>query len=99
MPFSVGVVRDLVEMYAGSGGVNRDRIPPKLIHQIINFKLQEFSRRTGILSSKITRVTVASQQEYELGPDVLHITKVNFDGSIAHKIRFEQVDQIAENIS
>lgn len=99
MPFNVGTIRDLVELYAGQGGVNRERIPPKLVHRVINFKLQEFSRRTGALSSKITRKTVADQQEYELGPDVVHITKVNFDGSEAHKILFKDVDRIADNVS
>lgn len=99
MAFNTGTIADLMELYAGQAGVNRDKIPRKLLRQIINLKLKEFARRSGVLSSKNTIVSIANKQEYEMTPDVIHVTKVNFDGSIAHKIRFEEVDEIKNNIS
>lgn len=99
MPFNRKTLRDLIELYAGQGGVSRDRIPPKLINRVIDMKLQEFGRRTGILSSMSSFTTDGTNSEYELAGDVTHITKVNFDGAVAHKIRFEDVDKLAENVS
>ncbi len=99
MAFNVGTISDLMELYAGQAGVNRDKIPRKLLRQVINFKLQEFSSRSGVLSSKNTILSKANKEEYEMTPDVVHVTKVNFDGSIAHKILFEDVDEIKNNVS
>ncbi len=99
MAFNVGTISDLMELYAGQAGVNRDKIPRKLLRQVINFKLKEFASRSGILSSKNTIVSIADKLEYEMTPDVIHVTKVNFDGSIAHKIVWEDVDEIKNSIS
>ena len=65
MPLNVGRLADLMELYAGRGGVNRDKIPRKLLKEVINFKLKEFARRTGVVASKVTRSSVANVQEYE----------------------------------
>lgn len=99
MPLNVGRLADLMELYAGRGGVNRDKIPRKLLKEVINFKLKEFARRTAVVSSKVTRSSIPGQAEYEQVADALHITKVNYDGSIATKIRFEEVDVIKQKVS
>ena len=83
----------------GQGGVNRDRIPPKLLNEIITLKLSEFGRRTGTIGSKNTFTTAANVQEYELTTDVTHITKLNYDSYIAQKITFEDVDILKNRVS
>lgn len=95
MALTVQEVRELVEIYVGEGGVNRNKIPPALINQMINLKLQEYGRRTGAVQSIATDTTVADQQEYDLGEDVVGIYQVKVDSEICYKIRYEQVAEIA----
>jgi hypothetical protein len=99
MAFNAGTLADLMELYSGKGGVNRDKIPRRLLRQIINMKLQEFARRSGCLSSKITRQTVADQQEYELGSDVVNVREVHFDNYLAYKIRFGDIIYLEDKTS
>lgn len=99
MAFNRKKLRDLIEIYAGQGGVNRSRIPPKLLNEIINLKLGEFGRRTGTIASKNSFTTASGTQEYELPTDFVHMTKLNYDGSLAYKIHFEDVDILKDNLS
>jgi len=99
MALNTGTLLDMVELYVGKGGASRGKIPRKALREILNQKVKEFAARTAVASSMITRTTVSGQQEYELGADVLHITKVNYDGSRAHKITFAQVEEFKSTIS
>ncbi|MBU2249872.1 MAG: hypothetical protein KKD77_24210, partial [Gammaproteobacteria bacterium] len=94
MSLNVGKVCDLMELYAGQAGVAKDRLNRVLLREIINIKLRDFCRRTGILSSKWTISSVASQQEYQLPSDCIHVTKCNFDSYEAFKTMFEEVDEM-----
>jgi hypothetical protein len=99
MPDNVGTICDLVEVYAGQGGVNRDRVNRRLLWKLLNLKMQEFARRTGILEKKSTITTTADQAEYELPDDVLHVRYVDFDGSRAHKATHDQVKILQDSVS
>jgi hypothetical protein len=96
---NVGRISDLIELYALSAGVAKDRINPVLIREIINLKLREFLSETSVLESSSTIDSVADQQEYELPEDCLNVKHVKVDGYRAYKINHNQVDEIAGNLS
>jgi len=99
MPFNVGTLSELMELYAGKAGVTKDRLNPVLVRQVILHKLRDFASRAHVLESKATIESVADQQEYELPSDVIHIKEVHFDGARATKIIYEQEAEISEEIS
>ena len=66
----------------------------ELIREIMNKKMAEFAARTGVLETSATIASVADQQEYELPADKVHVKKVVFDDYKAHKITFDQVEEL-----
>lgn len=99
MPHNVGTLSDLIEVYAGQAGVNRSKINRRLIWDLINIKVKEFARRTGIQTSKATIETVADQAEYELGSDVGQVLYVDFDECRINKITHDTVRLLQGNVS
>jgi len=102
---NVGHIIDQIQTYAGKSGTNRDAVNEKLIIDLINQKTKEWARKTKFQALKAT-ITTADEdgdgsidQEYELPPDVIQITKVNYDSYEAHKISFEDVDRMKGNVS
>lgn len=88
-----------IEMLAGKAGVNRDEINRDLIFEVINSRLKDFTSRTGVLETSSTISTVANQQEYELPNNRSDLKIVTIDGLRTHKISFDQVDYLTENIT
>lgn len=99
MPFNVERLSDMMEMYAGMAGVNKDRINPKFLRDIINLQARDFCNRTRCLSTKATISSVASTQEYQLPDDFLHMKEVVFDDYRCDKITKENVIEILGNVS
>ena len=102
MPENTSTIIDLIEMYAGSAGTNNSSISKKLIKQVMNLKLRDFANRT-FQSENLATLTTGDDdgdgvvdQEYELPQSVMHLNKVNVDGTVAVKIRFEDVDKLKE---
>lgn len=102
---NTGHVIDLIQMYAGMAGVNRENVNETLIVDLINLKLKEFVRRTGASQSK-TSITTADEdgdgvidREYELPTDLYRALKVNLDSHETHKITFEEVDRMLGKVS
>lgn len=93
----LGKVCDMIELYAESAGVTR--INRVLAREVINMKLREFVRETGILTSKWTLSSVANQYEYQLPTGIYHVEKCNFDDYEAYKTTFEAKDELAGNVS
>jgi hypothetical protein len=94
-------VTDLMEMYAGQAGVSRDDFSSVLAEDIINVKIDEFMRRSGLLQGKST-ITTADEdgdgsidQEYELPAGVSRVYLVHFDNYRINKIRFDDVSGLA----
>lgn len=88
---NVGALCDLAEVMAGQAGVNRSKIPRRLLWDLVNLKGMEAARRANILSATATITTVADQSLYEKPTDVLHIREVHVDGELAGKITREDV--------
>jgi len=99
MPFNMGSLTDLMEMQAGLAGVNKDRINPVFLRDIVNLMLRDFCEKTRCVSTKATINSVANQQEYELPDDFLHMKEVIFDDYRVDKITHENVVEILGNVS
>ena len=93
MSLSIGRAVDLIELYCKGVDPLLSR-NHELVRQILNMKLREFADRTGILETKATISSVASQQEYQLPADCLHITNVIYDDYKAGKIIRKQVEEL-----
>ena len=93
MSLNIGAAVDLIELMCKG-------VDPKLsgnhelVRQLMNMKLREFADRTGVLETQSTATSVADQQEYELPADKIHVKKVVFDDYKAHKITFDQVEEL-----
>lgn len=90
---------DLIELYAGKAGVVDEAIPPRILLEVINSRLRNFASETKVSETYSVANTVANQQEYELPRDIVGITKVMFDDYKAYHIRFEDVEDLTEEIS
>lgn len=99
MALDSGDAIDLVQLYVGQAGVSNESLNPVLLREMLNIKLREFIRETGILTSKWTLTSVASQMEYQLPAGCYSVTKCNFDSYEAHKTTFPAKDSLAGNIS
>lgn len=95
---NVGQICDLSEMLAGQAGVNRSKIPRRLLYDLINLKGIEAARRAGILDGTATITTIANQALYEKADDILHIKEVHVDGELATKIVREDVIRLQKMI-
>lgn len=93
---NVGQICDMVEMLCGQGGVNRSKIPRRLLWDILNLKSKEFSRRTGAVDATATITTVANQALYEKPDGMLHIREVHVDNTLAYKITREDVIRLQQ---
>ena len=86
MPFNVGTIADMMEVYAGQAGVNRDSINRELLWQIINMKMKDYFNRTGISTTKTTTTTAdvngdgSINMEYELPANNLKVLYVDYNG-------------------
>ena len=99
MALDVGKIHDIVELYVGDKSGGSGRLNRVLVREVINIKLREFIRNTGILTSKWTVASTANQMEYQLPSGCYSVTKCNFDGYEAHKTTFSAKDSLAGDIS
>ncbi len=91
---NIGRLSNLIELYCK--GVDPELTGNhELIRDLINLKMKDFAHKTGILESSATISSVASQQEYELPADNLHIKNVFYDDYKARKITFLQSKELA----
>ena len=82
---SIGRMVDLIELMCR--GVDPSLSSNhELVRDIINLKLKDFAQRTGALETSATISSIASQKEYELPADKLHVKFVYYDDSEAKKI-------------
>lgn len=72
---------DLVELYAGRAGVDKDAIDRTLILKMINAKLAEVLGTTFADAKVYTGTTAASTYEYDL-PDNVVPFEVELDGEV-----------------
>lgn len=99
MAFNVGRMMAFMESAVVSSGVIQDRIPERLMIDIINFKLRDFQTKTKSNESDATITTTADQQEYELPADRINIKSLYVGDYKAHKIIFDQVAELEGYIS
>lgn len=93
---NVGTLCDLVEVLAGQSGVNRSKLPRRLLYDLVNLKGMEAARRTGIINAPASITTVANQATYELAPDILHVKEAHVNDTLAYKITRDEVIKLRQ---
>lgn len=103
MPFNVGTLCDMAEMYIGEAGVDNTAPNRELLWRILNMKLNDFASRTGVLQSKATLTTSDADgdgsvdSEYELPDSNMKVRYVDFNSLRIEKTTHEKVRLLQGN--
>jgi len=68
----------------------------ELIRDIMNLKFKELASKTGALETSATISSVASQKEYQLPADNVHVKYVYYDDYEATKITHKQALELLQ---
>lgn len=99
MALTIGKICDLIELYVGKAGVDKDVLTRKLIREVINMRLKDFTDDSAVIEQSATFSTTSGTREYQLGADKTHVKEVWFDGYKADKSTFDQLIELAGTLT